>query len=131
MSRSTANRGETKVVLVVQEKPNLRADLVDCFRAFDFIAIPAADVESAEVIIRKLHVDLIVLAVSSDDLTALPLIADVKRRRPQTRILVLSPEPSPGGTWLQSAGVDDIVAAPVPLPELEHRVRRLLTMPPA
>jgi DNA-binding response OmpR family regulator len=126
MPRRTLDRGETKVVLVVQEKPTARADLVDYFQALGFIAIPAADVESADVIIRKLPVDLIVLAVPPDDLTAVALVSDVKRRRPGTRILMLSSEPATVRTLFESAGVDDIAPLPVPLPEFEHRVRSLL-----
>jgi DNA-binding response OmpR family regulator len=116
---------DTKIVLVVEEEVSDREQLVEFVRRLGFIAIPVADAESAGVIARKLHVDLVILRVP-EDLAAVAAISDFKRRRSETGVLVLTRTDTLTEPLLRSAGVDAVLPYTSAVMELEEPIRRIL-----
>jgi DNA-binding response OmpR family regulator len=118
---------DTKIILVVEENVATREQLVELVRRLGFIAIPAADRESATVIARKLHVDLVILRVA-EDLAVVASISELKRRRPETAVLALAQPDTLAEPLLRSAGVDAVMPAAGALIDLAEPIRRLLRM---
>ena len=118
-----------KIVVVIEGRSDLRGELVECVRRMGFIAIPAADLESGVVIVRKLPVDLILVDSPPDDITGISQIAELKKRRREARVVVITDWHPMGEGLFRSAGCDEICYKPVAMADLEERIRRLLRWP--
>ncbi|MBI2216421.1 MAG: response regulator [Candidatus Rokubacteria bacterium] len=119
-------RLEAQTVLVVDEDLELLDRLVVFIRALGYIAVPAASIENAEVILEKLHIDLVLLDLAPD---AAPgaLITRLKAEQPDVYVVV-GAEPHQIRAVL-AAGGDEAIATPLAAEHLEAVVRRVLPLP--
>lgn len=126
---------DAKILLVIEERHEMRDELAEFFRGLGFIAIPAADTDSATVIVRKLRPDLILWHAVGTDAVATAVIAEWKARRPDTPVVAVARPSATGGEGLRRSGADAVVTGPVVLAHLERLVRQLLGLserrPPA
>ena len=123
--RSSVGATDTKIILIVEEHVPAREQLAEFVRRLGFIAVPAADPESAAVIARKLHIDLVILRVA-ENLAAVASISDLKRRRPEIAVLALAQEDAFAEPLLRSAGAEVVLPASGGIVDLDEPIRRLL-----
>jgi DNA-binding response OmpR family regulator len=117
---------EARTVLVVDEDVALLDRLVSFIRALGYIAVPAASTENAEVILEKLHIDLVLLDLVPDAFPG-PLIARLRAARPDVYVVVGS-EPHQVRAAL-AAGADEAIATPLAAEHLQAVIHRFLPAP--
>ena len=116
---------DTKIILIVEEHVPAREQLAELVRRLGFIAVPAADPESAAVIARKLHVDMVIMRLS-ENLAAVASISELKRRRPEIAVLALAQSDAFAEPLLRSAGADVVLPAAAGIVDLDEPICRLL-----
>lgn len=117
---------DAKILLVIEEGHEMRDELAEFFRGRGFITVPAADADSATVVVRKLRPDLILWHAASSDAVTAAAVAEWKMRRPDTPIVAVVRPSAAGEDGLRRSGVDTVITGPVVVAHLERLVRQLL-----
>jgi CheY-like chemotaxis protein len=120
------------MVLVVDDRVEVRELLVQFLQSLGFIAVPAHDGASAEVICETLRPDLILLDLVLPDVDGTGLIQRFKQQRPDTSVVVISGNVTDEWDRLcRSLGADEVLQKPINLKDLERVLLRLLRLAPA
>lgn len=117
-------------ILVVDDDPDIRANLADILRDMDFAVDTAADGPTSLERIRTMAYDLVLLDLRMPGMDGLEVYRQLKRLHPTTPVIVVTAFAS-GETAAEIAaeGVCEIVSKPVDVPRLVRAIEGLLERP--
>ena len=112
---------------MVNDHVEVRSVITEFLRRRGLIAIPVRDADSARVICERVALDLILLHMVGLDAPEAALMQFVKRTRPATPIVVISPAAGSGlERDCQALGAVDVLPKPLVLKQLDRVITRLL-----
>lgn len=117
-------------ILVVDDDPDIRANLADILRDMDFTVDTAADGTTALDRLRAVSYDLVLLDLRLPGLDGLQVYRQLKRLRPGTPVIVVTAYASEEtASDILAAGACEIVPKPVDVPRLLGSIEGLLDRP--
>jgi ActR/RegA family two-component response regulator len=96
------SRSSGRAVLIVEPSPDHQARLARLVAVHGHRAVGTCSLDGALALLRVFPVDLVLLAEEIAGRAPLQVVADIVARRPETRIVIMTP---PGGSG--AAAVDD------------------------
>ena len=121
-------------VLIAEDKESMRRSLTRLFSDKGYEVAEAASGEEALARFSEMEVDLVVTDIQMEGITGLDLLAEIKKRSPQTPVLVMTAFGTvENAVEAMRQGAFDYLLKPFSLSEVETRVekaleqRRLLT----
>lgn len=119
-----------KKILVVNDHVEVRSLITEFLRRRGFIAIPVRDADSARVICERVAVDLILLHMAALTAPEAAFMRFVRRVRPATPIVVVSPAVGPDvDRDCRALGAADVLEKPLVLKQLYRIITRLVRTP--
>lgn len=121
-------------VLIAEDKESMRRSLARLFSDKGYEVVEAAGGEEALERFREMEIDLVMTDIQMGGITGLDLLAEIKKRAPQTPVLVMTAFGTvESAVEAMRQGAFDYLLKPFSLSEVEARVekaleqRRLLT----
>lgn len=117
-------------ILLVDDEAAILFALQDYLSAAGWRVATAASAERAEELLEGSRFAVAVvdlrLSPADDEHAGLAMVRSIRRRSPETRVVVLTAYGSPSiEAEAQRLGIDSLLAKPQPLPELERHLRAL------
>lgn len=122
------------VIVIVDDDPTVRLIASELLRQDNHAVVEAGDGDEALRVIASLPVDLVVLDMLMPNRDGLETIGELRRLRPEIKILAISSGGRVGAdNLLRTAmilGADDTLVKPLRLETFSRSVARLLSLPP-
>ncbi len=117
-------------ILVVDDDPDIRANLADILRDMDFAVDTAADGPASLELIRTTAYDLVLLDLRMPGMDGLEVYRQLKRLRPGTMVIVVTAFASAeAAAEIAAEGACETVSKPVDMPRLLRAIEGLLERP--
>jgi ActR/RegA family two-component response regulator len=126
----TAAPTDRPSILLVDDEPAILFALQDYLSAAGWLVATTASADGAEELLGSSRFAVAVvdlrLSQADDEHAGLAVVRCIRRRSPETRVVVLTAYGSPSvEAEARSLGVDSLLAKPQPLAELERHLRGL------
>lgn len=106
--------------LVIEPAAQLLAVLSEFLRSLDLVVIPAADADTARVLLERLRVDILVARLDETDTVESDFIAEARQWQPELAVVLIRTAPAPEGT--ECVGADAVLHRPLDLDHLRAAV---------
>jgi two-component system, chemotaxis family, chemotaxis protein CheY len=109
--------GRSKVVLVVDDKPEVREILSMVLTMYGYLCVEASNGCEAELLYASTHIDLVVTDINMPEKNGLSLIEDLKVADPEVKIIAMSGSGSEGQLpdcleWAKMLGASNAFVKP-------------------
>jgi PAS domain S-box-containing protein len=124
--RISRRNGGSERILLVEDRPELRAMLREALESVGYQVIAAADGMEALALEVSARIDLVVTDVVMPRMGGIALVAELRVKHPELRALFLSGHPQQPGDPARIAAGDRLLRKPFLLRELRSVVREVL-----
>jgi DNA-binding NtrC family response regulator len=109
--------------LVIEPAAQLLAVLSEFLRSLDLVVIPAADADTARVLLERLRVDILVARLDETDTVESEFIAEARQWQPELAVVLIRTAAVPEGSeGSECAGADAVLHRPLDLDHLRAAV---------
>lgn len=118
--------GRPRMILVVDDDPNLIMFFKDFFKEEGYSALCTDDPEKAVRTANLVHPDLLVIDLLMPKIDGFGVLAEVRKQTPEIKTIVISAHLAKLQDKIKEANVQAVLKKPVPFDELEKWILKLL-----
>jgi two-component system, NtrC family, response regulator AlgB len=116
-------------LLIVDDEKNIRANLASFFQSLGHVAETAENGRQARALIEAAPFDLVLTDYRRAEMSGLELLAEIKKRRPETLVILMTAYATvENAVAAMKGGAFDYVTKPFSLEQIQHLAERALQL---